>query len=200
MYNRILIQGIGVNDSPILTTREDGTRDLIYMKWKGMINRVYSKAELNKHPCYRDVTVSEYFLTFSNFRDWFVKQVGYDEEGFDLDKDLLVKGNKVYCPKACLLLPKEINKFMINRFRKDTSEDSLPVGVHVYKRSGKYQAQTGGPSKRKFLGRFDTPEEAFYVYKHAKEQQAKDLAEKWKGSIDARAYNALLNYTVNIED
>ena len=41
MYNRRLIQGVGVNDSPILTTREDGTRDPIYMKWKGMINRVY---------------------------------------------------------------------------------------------------------------------------------------------------------------
>jgi hypothetical protein len=38
------------------------------------------------------------------------------------------------------------------------------------------------------------------VYKQAKEQQAKELAEKWKGSIDVRAYNALLNYTVNIED
>ena len=36
--------------------------------------------------------------------------------------------------------------------------------------------------------------------KQAKESFIKEQAEKWKSQIDPRAYNALINYTVNIDD
>ena len=38
------------------------------------------------------------------------------------------------------------------------------------------------------------------VNKTAKEDYLKTLAEKWKGNIDVRAYNALMNYEVEITD
>ena len=50
--------------------------------------------------------------------------------------------------------------------------------------------------KRKYLGLFETPDEAFLVYKTTKENHLKELAEKWKGEIDERAYKALINYKV----
>lgn len=50
------------------------------------------------------------------------------------------------------------------------------------------------------LGHFKTELEAFNAYKTAKEAFVKEQAEKWKGKIDIRAYNALMNYTVEITD
>ena len=50
------------------------------------------------------------------------------------------------------------------------------------------------------LGLFKTEIEAFNAYKTAKENYLKELAEKWKSKIDERAYNALMNYEVSIND
>ena len=54
--------------------------------------------------------------------------------------------------------------------------------------------------KREYLGFFKTEIEAFNAYKQAKEKYLKELAEKWKSQIDERAYNALMNYEVHIDD
>ena len=50
------------------------------------------------------------------------------------------------------------------------------------------------------LGVFNTEMEAFDAYKTAKESFIKEQAEKWKGKIGERAYEALMNYTVGITD
>ena len=54
--------------------------------------------------------------------------------------------------------------------------------------------------KREHLGYFKTEVEAFNAYKTAKESFIKEQANKWKGKIDNRAYNALMNYQVEITD
>ena len=54
--------------------------------------------------------------------------------------------------------------------------------------------------KQEHLGFFNTEIEAFNAYKQAKENYLKELANKWKSQIDERAYNALMNYEVNIDD
>ena len=46
----------------------------------------------------------------------------------------------------------------------------------------------------------NTVEQAFNVYKKAKESYIKEVAEKWKDRIDTGVYQALLNYKVNIDD
>ena len=38
------------------------------------------------------------------------------------------------------------------------------------------------------------------AYDTAKESFVKEQAEKWRGQIDDRAYNALMNYEVMIDD
>ena len=55
-------------------------------------------------------------------------------------------------------------------------------------------------SQPEYLGLFKTETEAFNAYKQAKESYLKEQAEKWKSQIDDRAYNALMNYTVEITD
>ena len=54
--------------------------------------------------------------------------------------------------------------------------------------------------KREYLGCFKTEIEAFNAYKQAKESFIKEQANKWKGKIDPRAYNALMSYEVSIDD
>ena len=54
--------------------------------------------------------------------------------------------------------------------------------------------------KREYLGFFKTELEAFNAYKQAKENFIKEQANKWKSQIDLRAYEALMNYQVEITD
>ena len=54
--------------------------------------------------------------------------------------------------------------------------------------------------KQEKLGSFNTEIGAFNAYKKAKEAFVKEQANKWKSQIDERAYNALMNYAVDIND
>ena len=54
--------------------------------------------------------------------------------------------------------------------------------------------------KTVYLGSFKTKNEAFFVYKEAKEAYIKELATKWRSQIDLRAYEALMSYQVEITD
>ena len=76
-----------------------------------MLNRAYGASSSK---WYDNVTVSDSFKHYPIFKQWYLTQ--YLEEGWELDKDLLVNGNKVYCASRCCFLPKEINSALaINR-------------------------------------------------------------------------------------
>ena len=107
-----------------------------------------------------------------------------------------MKGNRVYSPETCCFVPNEINCLFI---RNKRIRGELPIGVN---KSGKrFSARLSkGLDNRVFLGSFKTETEAFLSYKKAKEMYLKELAEKWKGKIDDRAYDVLMNYEVNIDD
>lgn len=96
---RELVYGVGVDDLdyPKKKLLPNGKYSFCpyYQRWRGMIRRCYSKAQLGKNPNYEGCTVCDEWLTFSNFKSWMEKQ---DWEGKELDKDLLVRGNKVYSP------------------------------------------------------------------------------------------------------
>lgn len=94
-------------------------------------------------------------------------------------------------------MPKEINVLIIDR---ENCRGEYPVGVYLDKANGKFQARLRIKGKQKYLGRFTTPEEAFQAYKVAKEAHIKTVAEKWKDQLDERVFQALLKYTVEIDD
>lgn len=79
----------------------------------------------------------------------------------------------------------------------------MPIGVSQNSRRGKpyvTNATLGG--KQIYLGGYNTPEEAFYAYKNAKERYIQEIAEKYfqEGKITEKVYNALLRYKVEITD
>lgn len=167
-------------------------RTLGYRTWKG-INARCGKPWKTKFKTYRNA--ENKFESFDRFLDWATKQVGYSS-GWHLDKDLLVKGNKIYSEHTCVFLPQQINKFLSVSPKIKTC---LPAGVS--KSGSKFNARCyDAESVRICLGVFMTPEDAFAAYKSFKEQTAKTLAFKWKDALDTRAYNALINYEVSEEN
>lgn len=54
--------------------------------------------------------------------------------------------------------------------------------------------------KKKYLGVYDTQEEAFEVYKYYKEKNIKVVADYFKKYIPERLYDSLYKYEVEITD
>lgn len=160
--------------------------------WCNMLKRCREGAKNPKSSyfgCYHD------FNDFHEFSEWCQSQIGFDVEGYQLDKDILVRGNKVYSKDTCVFVPKEINSAFI---RREQERGDCPIGV-CWSR-GKYVAQVRNGSTHRNLGYFDNKLDAFYAYKEAKEQHLKSCAELYKGRIDHRVYLTLLNYRVKETD
>ena len=117
---------------------------------------------------------------------------------FHLDKDLLIKGNKVYSENTCVFIPSEINSLLV---KSTASRGKHLIGVSWNKRDKAFVAMVSrDKGQSEHLGSFKTEIEAYNAYKTAKESFVKEQAEKWKDKIDERAYNALMNYQVEIDD
>lgn len=189
-----LVAGIGINDGSISAT-VNGVRRKEYELWKNMIQRVYLPFMLNRGPSYVGCSVSDTFKYYHKFYNWCQEQIGFNEKDFALDKDLLLKGNKVYSENICVFIPHELNSLILfNNARRG----DCPVGVR--NRNDRYIAECRVHGVKKHIGSFDTPELAFNAYKEVKEAYIKELANSFINKIDPRAYDALLNYSVHIDD
>ena len=179
-------------------SRVNGVLTREYKLWMDMLRRCYSDGFKKKHPAYKDCEVSENFKSYEYFYEWCNEQIGFGVDGFEIDKDLLIKGNKVYSENICVFIPKEINQLLTKRA---SSRGEHLNGVCWDKRHKAFKAQVRkNKEKRENLGFFKTEIEAFNAYKKAKEAFVKEQANKWKGEIDERAYQALMKYTVEITD
>lgn len=180
-------------------TKVNGKHLPEYILWRNMITRCFDTESLSKRPTYDGCTLSENFKSYEYFYEWCQSKIGFKEQGFALDKDLLVKGNKVYSEDTCVFIPTEINT-VLNK--KAASRGKLPIGVSYHKATGKFRAYVsqGRGLPIKHLGLFETEIEAFQSYKVAKEDYLKELADKWKDQVDPRVYQALNNYQVEITD
>lgn len=189
-----LVCGIGVNDRKY-PAKVNGKILKEYHLWSDLLIRCYSPKYQGKFPTYVGCQVSENFKNYSYFYEWCQSQIGFGQKGYHLDKDLLVKENKIYSEETCLFLPQELNNLLVSC---RACRGSYPVGVSAYQ--GKFEAQCSHNASSKHLGRFDTIEEAFQAYKETKETYIRLQAEKWKALIDPRAFAALMAYTVQITD
>ena len=168
-----------------------------YDLWSSMLARCYSPKSHKARETYIGCTVSENFKSYTYFYEWCNQQVGFSENNFELDKDLLSGVSKYYSEGTCVFLPQEINVAIIKQNKK---RGDFPVGVTYHKNTGNFVAQLSTSTGRKHVGAFNNVIDAFAAYRKAKENYLVELAEKWKGSIDERAYDALISYQVSIDD
>ncbi len=187
--NRPSVLGMGyIGDCKVTNTR-------IMRIWKGMFERSYSEKWHKKFPTYKDCSVAPLWLSLENFAKWYEENFKSHMQEWELDKDILIKGNKIYSPETCCFVPKEINYL----FTKSNSiRGDLPIGVR--KVGAKFQARVSMYGKSIHIGSFYTAEEAFRAYKIAKEEYIKEVADLWRGQITEPCYYAMYNYKVEITD
>lgn len=172
-----------------------------YILWQNMLKRCYDKKLKNKHPTYQNVVCCEKWLLYENFYEWVHSQENFDKwlNGYrwDIDKDILVKSNKIYSLETCCLVPNSINKLFVKR---NADRGDLPIGVTRNK--GKFQAHCHYLDRCIPLGTYSTPEQAFQAYKTYKENLIKQVAqiEYDDGNITEECYKAMMKYQVEITD
>ena len=163
-----------------------------------MLQRCYSTTLKKKYPTYEGCEVSDNFKSYEYFYEWCNKQIGFSNKDWHLDKDLLTKGNKIYSESTCIFIPREINSLLT---KSTATRGEYLIGVSWRKKDKAFVATVSrNKGQPEHLGLFKTELEAFKAYKIAKEAFVKEQANKWKDNIDPRAYRALMNYEVDIDD
>lgn len=163
-----------------------------------MLRRCYSDKYKKQFPTYKTCIACDEWLNFQNFAEWYNQNFyTVKNENMHLDKDILVKGNKIYSPETCIFVPSRINKLFI---KGDNFRGKYPIGVTYKSDINKFIARCNTLDKRKNLGVFSTEEEAFNKYKTFKEKYIKQVADEYKDYIPDKLYKALYKYEVSIAD
>jgi len=146
-----------------------------YDDWRGMVQRCFDHKLQQRNPTYKGCTMCEEWKYFSNFIKWVDSQPNKNWQDCQLDKDLLIKGNKHYSPETTLYLPHNVNVFLIDSAK---SRGELMIGVCVEKsnRKNPFRAQCAcrlvSGNKRGYLGLFPTELEAHKAWQAKKHEYA----------------------------
>ena len=180
-----LVYGVGVNDLPYKTqVYEEVTKNgskrtwksvftcKYYAAWRDMLTRCYSKKSLESRPSYIGTSVCSEWVYATAFKKWMEQQ---DWHGKCLDKDIIVPKSKLYSPDTCAFVLKATNSFVI---ASDAIRGEYPIGVTLFKPTGKYQAscQNLFTGKTEYLGLLSTPEEAHEAWRKRKHELAQLVA------------------------
>lgn len=196
--NYPIVAGVGfLGEGSYKPNDSNGKVTLEYNTWVGMLHRCYDEKRQVKDVTYINKSVNDIWFCFQNFASWCNAQVGFGNKGWELDKDLLVKGNLEYGPEVCAFVPKDLNIILKSNKNK---RGKYPVGVWYSEEENKYRASICVDGVSKIIARFKTEKEAFECYKETKEQSIKDRALKYKDSLDARVFESLMNWEISIDD
>lgn len=203
MKSKKLVFGVGINDADYVVKvwesfgYVNGKRKQklvwicpYYRVWSDMLARCYSDKFQERQPTYKGCSVSEEWLTFSNFKSWMEVQ---DFEGKQLDKDLLFVGNKVYSSESCVFVTKVVNSFTTDR---GNDRGEWPIGVSWSKEREKFVSMCCNPftKKQENLGYFDCPNKAHKAWLKRKLELAHLIAAE---QTDERVAKALIERYTN---
>lgn len=189
MTSKKLVFGKGVCSQGRYAASHDGKLTKTYQTWCNMLSRCYNLNANNIN--YLDCYVTDEWLEFQVFADWFHKQEHYNNPDYQLDKDLLIKGSRVYSPDTCILLPYSLNSLLTD---SAGSRGDCPIGVHYSKSKNRYVAQISIDGKRKHIGYYHDTASASQAYIEAKEKYVKSKALEYRHKIDTKAFIALMNW------
>lgn len=193
--------GIGVNNGKY-TARNGSKNRKEYTLWQDMLKRCTIKFQ-TESPSYVGTTCSENFKSYEYFYEWCQRQTGFgnideNNRGWHLDKDLLVKGNKIYSEDTCCFIPQTINSLLI---RSGSRAGRFLLGVYWDKHHRKFISQCNdSKGKRVKLGLYNEEKDAFIAYKTYKEALIKEVASEYKDRVDENVYKALINYKLEETD
>lgn len=151
-----------------------------YSIWKSMFTRCYSSGYHEYKATYKGCTVCEEWHNFQNFAKWCNEQRGFNLDNYEVDKDLLCVGNKVYSPETCCIVPNYINSlFSVS----DANRGELPLGVSLgifsETKGQRYIAQIKN-GKKWYLGSFSSAMSAHKAWQLAKIEVVKEAIALYK--------------------
>ena len=152
------IRGVGINDWPTTITK-NGKPMKAYVSWTTMMNRCYAMKYQKLHPTYKGCKVDERWHSFSEFKKWYDQQ--NPQKGEELDKDILLYGNKTYGPDTCIFVPMEINRLF-----NDHGNQNAPYPPGIRRQyNGKFRVDIKIDGKIYYLGTYKDMETALDVYR-----------------------------------
>ncbi len=177
----IVVYNFGIFDMPNIKARGN----IYYGFWSRMIERCYSEKSLLRYPQYLTVSIYQDWQYFSNFYNW---ATTHYIENYELDKDIIQIGSRIYSPDTCCFVPQEINKSII-----ETVKGNFPCGVWYKQRSARMTNERSKPYIAEccgiILGQFESAFEAHQAWQLAKINHINNLIDKYFGLIDIRAIN-----------
>lgn len=177
------------------TSRDNnGVQYKYYKVWKEMLNRCYNP-NCHGYSTYgaKGVIVCDEWHNFQNYAEWYLTNCL--DDSFHVDKDILSGNSKIYSPETCCFVPRIINNVITIQRNKRTN---LPPGIRL--NYNKYEVSVTIHGTKTYIGLYDTKEEALSEYIKVKLKYIKELAEFYKLKLSENAYNALLNYSIDIND
>lgn len=192
-----LVCGVGINDYEG-RIKVDGKHIKSYEVWRDMLKRCY----VNKNSTYKDCTVCEEWLSFKNFKLWYDNQ--YKEDGWQLDKDILVHNNKVYSPDTCRFVPRDINTLIV-RNSNQRGEYLLGITRHSYYTKDGIKRSITSPFSISYLAGektsvHKTEIDAHRTWRTRKSKIIKSKVEDFKEVLDKDIIKALLFRAENLLD
>jgi|TARA_B100001250_G_C19631890_1_gene714131 hypothetical protein len=178
---RTPVYGVGINDVFI----PDYSLSATWSRWNGILRRTDNRDTkwVKKNLRYKGCTMDPRWFKLSVFKEW--TETWDDPDNKEIDKDILIQGNKHYGPDTCLMVRPIVNSWF--KPSSKNPESGLPWGVTICNmwKTGRvkdkpYRTQinpviregnTVRPGKRTGLGRFDTAEEASFVFQQARKEQ-----------------------------
>lgn len=197
-----LVCGVGVSNNGKYKkwVNHKDTRE--YSMWQKMIARCY--ANYGREPTYDGCTVSDEFLYFQTFAEFYTQNKWTDELLLIPDKDILTHGKaKIYSRETILFVDRFINVIFTKR---QNHRGDLPIGVSIRKYPNgttKYVPVCNEYGKSVYLGTYFTPQEAFVKYKEEKERYIKEVANNYKEkypNFPEKLYKAMMEYEVLEDD
>lgn len=109
------LYGVGfMGNGPFKSVCISGKHSKEYRLFKNMMDRSYGEDYHERNPTYKDCSVAERWHNFQNFCEDIQYLEGYnswvlDRSTYELDKDIKVKGNKVYSKDTCMFVTRGKN-------------------------------------------------------------------------------------------
>jgi hypothetical protein len=180
--------GVGyIGEGKYKAKDENGKTAYNYKAWFSMMERCYKGEDRKLYKSYIGCSMCENWWNLQTFCEWLDSEwYTCGNERMHIDKDILVKGNKVYSPETCLLVPQRINMMFMTKAR--TTDADLPNGISRAVSGYSVYYNT------KNLGIHKDLNEAIDIYMYEKRLHIKEVAEEYKNKVPKKVYAALINW------
>lgn len=131
------VYGVGYTGEGVYAPTINRRATKAYDRWLGMLQRCYCSKYLKTRPNYKGCSVAEEWHNFQNFAEWFEEHY---IEGYDLDKDIKIEGNKIYGPDTCMFVTPQENseKAQAKYYKVVNPEGEVVSGYNMAKLCRKF--------------------------------------------------------------